>query len=170
MKRVLLLITVSLLSTALYSQYRIPASVFGSGGSTVSNSNFRTLATAGQTVAGFTQGGNSRMSTGWSPPAQLLTPLEEITRAIPFEYRLDQNYPNPFNPTTMIRFAVKERSHITLVVFNVLGQAVSTLVNEELSAGEYETRFSPSGLASGLYFYRITANGFVQSRRMLLIK
>jgi len=159
-----------LLSNYLYGQYQIRASVFGGGGAVISNADHRISSTSGQTLIGSAQAGNFRMHMGFWRPAQLLTPVEEFSDLTPTEYRIDQNYPNPFNPSTIIRFAVKERSHVSLVVFNLLGQTVSTLVNGELPAGEYETRFSPSGLASGLYVYRITTNGFVQSRRMLLLK
>jgi hypothetical protein len=89
---------------------------------------------------------------------------------IPVKFALQQNYPNPFNPSTNIRFAVKEKSHVSIIVFDMLGRWVATLVNQELPAGEYETRFSPNALASGLYVYRMTTNGFIESRRMLLLK
>ncbi len=154
----------------LHAQYHIRASVLGGGGATASNGNHRLASTVGQIFIGSAQGGNFRKQVGFWRSAHLLTPVEKISELIPTEYRLDQNFPNPFNPSTTIRFAVKERSHITLVVFNILGQTVSTLINEELAAGEYETHFSPGGLASGLYVYRISTNGFVQSRRMLLLK
>lgn len=165
-----LTLIVFLLSNYLYGQYQIRASVFACGGAVISNADHRISSTSGQTLIGSAQAGNFRMHVGFWRQAQLINPVEEFSDLTPTEYRLDQNYPNPFNPTTAIRFAVKERSHLILVVFNVLGQTVTTLVNEELAAGEYEARFSPIGLASGLYVYRITTNGFVQSRRMLLLK
>lgn len=103
-----------------------------------------------------------------------LTPIvnsvDLINNELPIDYQLYQNYPNPFNPSTTIRFALKERSHVKLVVFDVLGQNVASLVDEELNAGAYETQFYPGNLASGFYIYRLTANGFVQSRRMLFVK
>lgn len=89
---------------------------------------------------------------------------------IPSQFILQQNYPNPFNPSTTIRYTVKEESRVSLIVFNLLGEPVATLIDKELPAGEYSTQFSPNALPSGVYLYRVTANGFVQSRKMLLLK
>ena len=84
--------------------------------------------------------------------------------------RLEQNYPNPFNPTTTIRYALPQRSHVTLTVFNTLGQLVATLVNDEEQAGNHELRFDGLNLASGSYFYRLSAGSFVMTMRCLLMK
>lgn len=95
---------------------------------------------------------------------------------LPTDYALEQNYPNPFNPTTTIQFALPERAHVTLDVFNVLGQRVRTLVNEELAAGTYNPEFDGTSdggtpLASGLYFYRLqTSTDYVETRKMVLVK
>ena len=83
---------------------------------------------------------------------------------------LDQNYPNPFNPTTTIRYALPQPSHVTLTVFNMLCQEVANLVDENQEAGYHEVRFDASGLASGVYFYRLRAGEFVQSRTLVLVK
>ena len=93
-------------------------------------------------------------------------PLEEA----PAEYALQQNYPNPFNPTTAIRFSLPRRSHTTLTVFNTLGQQVATLVNGEVEAGYHQVEFNASGLASGVYFYRIQAGDYAQVRRLCLVR
>jgi len=86
------------------------------------------------------------------------------------EFELHQNYPNPFNPNTIIRYQVPERSFVTLKVFDVLGNEVTTLVNEELSAGKHETVFDASQLSSGLYFYQLKAGNFTETKKMILIK
>jgi hypothetical protein len=88
----------------------------------------------------------------------------------PAEFALLQNYPNPFNPTTTIRYSLPHKTQVLLAVFNTLGQQIATLAQGELEAGSYEVRFDGSALASGLYFYRIQAGGFVQSRRFLLLR
>ena len=89
---------------------------------------------------------------------------------VPREAQLAQNYPNPFNPSTTMQFAVAKSGHVTLEVFNVLGQHVSTLVNEVLSAGSYHVNFDASALSSGVYFYRLQTSGFVQTKKMVLMK
>ena len=98
--------------------------------------------------------------------AGVSTPVSNA--ALPF--RLEQNYPNPFNPATSIRYSLPGRSHVTLTVFTVLGQQVATLVNENQEAGSHEIRFDGSGLATGVYFYRIQAGGFVRTKRLLLLR
>jgi len=85
-------------------------------------------------------------------------------------YRLEQNYPNPFNPSTTIRYQVKDPGLVKLTVFNLLGQVVQELVNEEQITGTYSASFNASFLASGFYFYRLEVNDFVSTRKMMLIK
>jgi len=89
---------------------------------------------------------------------------------IPEEFSLAQNYPNPFNPSTTIRYTLPQRSYVTLTVFNTLGQHVATLVNGDIDAGYHEAIFSAAGLASGVYFYRLQAGDFVQTRKILSIR
>lgn len=89
---------------------------------------------------------------------------------IPTEYDLFQNYPNPFNPTTNIKFALPERSYVNLAVYNLIGQKVAELTNNELEAGYHSIQFNGSMLSSGLYFYRITTNKFSKTYKMLLVK
>jgi hypothetical protein len=85
-------------------------------------------------------------------------------------FALKQNYPNPFNPTTGIRYRVSGTSHVTLVVYDVLGREVAVLVNEVKAPGSYEASFDATGLASGVYLYTLQAAGFVQTRKMLLVR
>jgi hypothetical protein len=85
-------------------------------------------------------------------------------------FRLDQNYPNPFNPTTTIRYALPHRSHVTLTVFNTLGQKVVELVNGDVDAGTSEVRFDGGRLASGVYFYHLQTGTFVKTRTLLIVK
>jgi hypothetical protein len=88
----------------------------------------------------------------------------------PNEFVLEQNYPNPFNPSTIIKYSIANSQFITLKVYDVLGNEVSTLVNEEKDAGNYEVEFSATGLASGIYLYIITSGDFISIKKMVLMK
>jgi len=96
--------------------------------------------------------------------------IVEVDVASPIEFVLDQNYPNPFNPSTIISFSVPQSSFVTLKVYDVLGNEVSTLVNETKEAGKYNISFDASGLSNGVYFYTIKANNFNSTKKMILIK
>jgi hypothetical protein len=89
---------------------------------------------------------------------------------VPTGFRLGQNYPNPFNPTTTIRYALPHRSHVTLTVFNTLGQQVAQLINGDIDAGYHEIQFNATNLASGVYFYRIQAGSYVETKTLCLVK
>jgi subtilisin family serine protease len=89
---------------------------------------------------------------------------------IPKEFALTQNYPNPFNPTTVISYALPKSSSVKLVVYDMLGREIKTLVNEFKQAGSYDVSFDASSLASGVYFYRINAGDFTDAKKMMLIK
>jgi hypothetical protein len=96
--------------------------------------------------------------------------IKDISSNVPDNYSISQNYPNPFNPSTMIRFSIKETGIVSLKVYNVLGQLVNTLVNEQKSAGTYEYNFDASHLSSGIYFYTIKAGNFTATKKMILMK
>ncbi len=89
---------------------------------------------------------------------------------IPKKFELMQNYPNPFNPTTIIKYALPKEAHVTLKVYNALGQEVATLVNNNVEAGYHEITFDASHLASGMYIYRIQAGDYVSVKKLLLLK
>jgi len=89
---------------------------------------------------------------------------------IPGEFSLSQNYPNPFNPSTTINYSIPTTGLVTLKVYDVIGKEVATIVNEVKNAGNHEVRFTPSGLSSGVYFYRLQSGNFVETRKMFLMK
>ena len=89
---------------------------------------------------------------------------------LPLKFSLEQNYPNPFNPSTIIRYSVPSNEYVSLKLFDVLGNEVSTLVNEQKSAGNYEIKFNANNLASGIYFYKMTAGSFRSVKKLLLLK
>jgi hypothetical protein len=87
-----------------------------------------------------------------------------------FTFALHQNYPNPFNPSTTIQFAIVNRQLTIVKVYDVLGREVATLVNEVKEPGTYTVQFSGSGLANGVYFYRLSAGQYVECRKMVVMK
>jgi len=130
---------------------------------TISSAN---LNTANNTVA-FSNNivGNFFILTGDSP-----TSVENATDPIVEDFALLQNYPNPFNPSTSIEFYIGERSNVSLSVFNILGQKVAELVNEQMEPGNYNVRFDASGLSSGVYLYQLKTNEATIVKKMQLLK
>jgi len=88
----------------------------------------------------------------------------------PTEFELSQNYPNPFNPSTTIQYSIKERASVEIILYDILGRQVVVLVNEEQDAGYYKIDFNAGRLASGIYFYRLLAKDFVETKKMVLLK
>lgn len=98
------------------------------------------------------------------------TGITPISNQLPSQYQLDQNYPNPFNPGTNIKFSIPKEGFVKLNVYDGLGREVSSIINENLKAGVYEAGFNAAGLTSGAYFYKLTVNDFVQTKKMILVK
>lgn len=108
-----------------------------------------------------------------SPPVSWETPVNtsvEPATSLPLEFSLGQNYSNPFNPATTIQFSIASQSRVRLDLFNLLGQRVSTVVDEERPAGSYSERLDGTLLPSGVYFYRLTAGTFTDTKRLVLLK
>jgi hypothetical protein len=103
---------------------------------------------------------------------KLVTPvgINPINNEIPSKFVLEQNYPNPFNPSTVVKYSIPKSGFVTLKVFNSVGQEVKTLVSEEQAAGNYQFIIDLDGFSSGAYFYTLTANGFKETKKMLLVK
>ncbi len=89
---------------------------------------------------------------------------------IPDKYVLNNNYPNPFNPTTQISYTLAKASNVTLKIYNVLGQQIATLVNGKNEPGEHSVSWNALNVPSGVYFYRIVAGDFMQTKKMVLMK
>ena len=127
---------------------------------------------------------DNRRAEGWDIYAKIVywnwngvTDVEIIDDNIPEEFSLSQNFPNPFNPSTKIKFTIlssviqsEAKNLTTLKIYDVLGNEVATLVNEELTTGEYEVEFNGEGLTSGVYYYQLSAGDFIQTEKMILIK
>jgi len=141
---------------------------------------------------------NSEIATGASPTVNLPTGAHTITltvtdnggataedqvtitiesttgvddeNQIPTKYALRQNHPNPFNPTTTIRYSIPQRGHVQLKVYDILGKQVATLVNEDKPVGHHRVEFDASDLTSGVYYYRLRCNGFVETKKLVLLR
>ncbi len=96
--------------------------------------------------------------------------LNNPTEVLPTAYNLEQNYPNPFNPKTVISFALPNAGQVKLVVYNVLGQEVATLVDQHMEAGNHTAEWEASNFSSGVYFYRLNAERYTQTLKMMLLK
>jgi len=118
-------------------------------------------------------GTQSWVGTGtgvWRRPLSEVTTVEENLIEVPSSYILSQNYPNPFNPSTKIKYSIPQTSQVQIKVFDVLGNEIETLVNEEKQMGTYELTWNAANLPSGVYFYQLKASSFVETKKMILIK
>jgi hypothetical protein len=115
-----------------------------------------------------------------TPEADILLEVEKEKPVTVTEFKLEQNYPNPFNPVTKIKYVLPQYSLVELKVYNMLGQEIATLVNQEKPAGTYEVNFSAGsfgdassaagGLPSGVYIYRLQAGSYFETKKMVLLK
>jgi len=96
--------------------------------------------------------------------------IDKTNLNIPDKAQLEQNYPNPFNPATKIRYSLSKAGLVTLKVYDLMGEEVETLINEHKNIGIYEVSFDAANLPSGVYFYKIQADNYIETRKMLLIK
>jgi hypothetical protein len=108
--------------------------------------------------------------TYWENSVQIIVGVEEDLIEIPREFLLSQNYPNPFNPSTKIKYSIPQTSNVVIKVYDILGNEIETLVNEEKLAGNYSVEFNAANLPSGVYFYRLIAGNFTSTKKMLLLK
>ena len=121
------------------------------------------------TIGGQWDGPDSRMDGGMNELAFRLEQTGEAT-SVPKQYRLFQNYPNPFNPETIFQYEIPKESPVRLEIFDITGRLVAVVVDEVQQPGSYQATWDASNIASGIYIYRLRAGGFVQSRRMTLVK
>jgi hypothetical protein len=115
-------------------------------------------------------GGNGRGDVMLESLNNPLTNTGNNNTTIPTSYSLSQNYPNPFNPTTNVQFSIIKVQFVTLKVFDLLGQEVATLVNEQLEPGTYNVDWNASQFTSGIYFYRLQTKGFTDTKKLILLK
>lgn len=159
------------ISPIMIAQNQISVSVLSNGGQKQSNSNYVLEGTVGQVGVDIITNSNYKVQSGfWNVYYQDVIVDVDEEEILPIVYKLEQNYPNPFNPSTIIKFAVPERSIVLIKIYDILGSEILTLVNEEMERGWYERVFNASGSASGMYIYRMQAGNYISTKKMLLIK
>lgn len=114
--------------------------------------------------------GNFSLVTNPGDPASKPAATDVAEMKMPVTYKLEQNYPNPFNPSTTISFSLPASGFTSLIVYDVTGKEIKSLVNKNLSAGNYSQTFYSDGLSSGIYFYQIKSNDFLQTKKFILLK
>jgi len=116
--------------------------------------------------------GTSNWASGWTQfnPVNYVIGIKQISSEVPAVYTLAQNFPNPFNPVTKINFSLPKNGFVSLKVFDISGKEISELIGKELKIGSYEYEFDASKLNSGVYFYQLSTNSFVETKKMMLIK
>ncbi|TSA19503.1 T9SS C-terminal target domain-containing protein [bacterium] len=173
-------ITLSWNPSAGATSYHIQLSASSSFASMIVNDS--TLQTTSRTVGALSlattcywrvRAKNSGGYSTFSPTRQFstirTTSVEQVSGEIPKDYGLGQNYPNPFNPATTIRFALPKACQVTLKVFDLLGREIALLVSENKAAGYYQVRWN-ANVPSGIYFYRLEAGEFTESKKLMLVK
>ena len=129
------------------------------------------IATRGNVAGTFTGGAPASLEDVYFLRSTVtFTSINTISTEVPAKYSLSQNYPNPFNPATSIKFAITKAGFVSLKIYDLTGREISSLVNENLSAGTYNYAYNASNLSSGIYFYTLKADGFSETKKMMLIK
>jgi hypothetical protein len=125
----------------------------------------------GYIVTGYTNPPGSDNSDVWIIKLKSdIVGMDEDVAEAPEFYNVSQNYPNPFNPTTKIKYSIPQLSNVVIKVFDILGNEIETLVNDEKPAGIYEITWNAEKFPSGVYFYQIKAGNFIQTKKMILLK
>ena len=120
-------------------------------------------------VGNYIYMGSNALGIWKRPLSEMITGVEQKNN-IPTQFSLEQNYPNPFNPNTTITYSLPKSSFVTLKIFDELGREIKTLVCENKLPGKYEVKFDGRNLSSGVYFYKITAGDFVETKKLILMK
>ncbi len=170
--KILLLIICVLWCSSHSAQVQLKNYVFGNGAVIISNGTHTISSTVGQSIIGGMNNSLHSSNIGfWQQYSQTITDVDDMWMLeIPNQFELFQNYPNPFNPTTTVRYTLPKESKVKIVVYNMLGEVVTVLVDDLQEAGNYEVNFEASRMASGVYIYRIQAGDFVETKKMVLMK
>ena len=171
--RCLLIILNSLFlpATFLWAQDQLSKYVLSNGGETSYHADIKLNSTIGQTIVGISTSNSDSCKMGfWYLNNVTPVHINHFEYLSPVRYQLFQNYPNPFNPRTIISWQLAIGGHVDLSIYNILGKKITTLISEELIAGNHTTEWDASKLSSGIYYYRIKTGKFQEFKRMILLK
>jgi hypothetical protein len=168
---VLILVLVSLAGLGLAADMHLGQSVVTNGIGRASSESHRILCAVGQGTAGAAGTDQYKTQAGciYQPP-QILAGVDDLVAGVSARFRLLPNHPNPFSGSTTVRFCVPKRSHVSLRVYDVRGREVQTLLDREVEPGYQVCAFKGSGLASGVYYCRMVAGRFSDTRKMVVLK
>ncbi len=168
------LLIIGLYNVCIGQTPKVAWSSFNMGYAEPKSMNTMIKSVVGQNFVGTTQQSNIQIISGFLADTLFRSTVVDVKNQeqLPASYSLSQNYPNPFNPSTTIHFELPKESHVTLKVYNMLGQEVATLVNEKREVGRYNVEFRISNFeySSGVYFYRLIAGDFVSTKKFVLLK
>jgi hypothetical protein len=150
--------------------YQVTPQVIGSGGGTASGGDYQIAGTVGQAAVGVTAGASDVHEIGfWYQPCWILTGIPD-QGDIPTSFGLMQNSPNPFNPVTTLAYDLTSPARVSIKLYDVSGREVRTLVDGDVESGRHSVVLSAVGLPSGVYFCRMMAGNFTETRKMTLLK
>lgn len=147
-------------------------STFDMGFAMSVSSNTVVMSAIGQGFVGTIQQGNTRIESGVLADTSIRRTIISTVKEqwVPITYLLGQNFPNPFNPSTSIEYVLPNGSFVSLKIYNVIGEEVATLVSDVKSPGIYKAEWRGDGFSSGVYFYRLQAGEYVETKQMILLK
>ncbi|MFC2088910.1 T9SS type A sorting domain-containing protein [Calditrichota bacterium] len=146
--------------------------VLGNGSEILTDSTYSINGTLGQPIIGVVQNSKhiNRVGFFYQPFDILATNINQFITNIPIKFALKQNYPNPFNPSTKIKYDLPKSSKVKIEVFNLIGQKIKTLLNKHTPAGSHEVEFNGTDISSGVYFYKIETEKFIDTKKMVLLR
>ncbi len=159
-----------LLCQALPAQDTIQKIVLGNGAVHISNTSHQIKGTVGQRLIDISDNTSYRMNFGFWYIHRYVTDVEDLMTLIPNKFELFQNYPNPFNAVTNIRYSVPKAADIRIELYNILGQRVAVLLDEQKPPGFHVLQFDAGHLASGFYLYSFTTEGYHFVKKMIITK
>ena len=151
---------------------RVSRYVFSPGVAISSGGNAAVRGVLGQTFVGAAGFDNTMLEAGFFVDTLFRSVVVGVEESgdLPLAFALEQNYPNPFNPTTVIRFALPVRARVSVKLYNLLGQDVMTVVDEERTPGFHQVALNAQGLASGVYVYRMISGDFIMTRKLIVLR